>query len=195
MGSDEWYEFIRAAKELAEAEGVPPERELYPLEGERCLLCRQVLPGEALDLIRRIWKFLEDDVQKRLKDAETVLKGIKDGFDFVDTDFFGEDSVYYRLVQENKADLIEVIQAFLTACVSRKSKGLEFIKNLKSETLSPLPGNGVQAVDEIITAITTQRDELLKKDPAEEIDKLEKAFQDGKISEESYKINMEKFSK
>jgi ABC-type lipoprotein export system ATPase subunit len=176
VGSNEWYDFIRAAKELAEAEGVPPERDLYPLESERCLLCRQVLSGEALDLIRRIWKFLEDNVQKRLKDAETELKGIKDRFDLVDTDFFGEDSVYYRLVQENKADLLEVIQAFLTTCASRKSKGLEFIKNLKSETLPPLPGNGVQAVDEIIATITTQRDEFLKKDPAEEIDKLENAL-------------------
>ena len=176
VGSDEWYSFIRAAKELAEAESVPTERELYPLEGERCLLCRQVLSGEALDLIRRIWTFLEDDVQKRLKDAETVVNGIKDGFDLIDTDFFGEDSVYYRLVQENKAELLEVIQGFLTACASRKSKGLEFIKNLKSETLSTLPGNGVQAVDKIITAITTQRDELLKKDPAEEINRLEMAL-------------------
>ncbi len=176
VGSDEWYDFIKAAKELAEAEGVPPERELYPLEGERCLLCRQVLSGEALGLIRRIWEFLEDDVQKRLKDAETGLNWIRDGFDLLDTDFFGEDSVYYRLIQENKAELLEVIQGFLTACESRKRKGLEFIKNLKSETLPPLPMNGVQAVDKIITALTKQRDELLKKNPAEEINKLEKAL-------------------
>jgi ABC-type lipoprotein export system ATPase subunit len=176
VGSDEWYDFIMAAKDLAEAEGVPPERERYPLEGERCLFCRQVLSSEALYLIRRIWKFLEDDVQKRLKDAETLVNGLKDGFHLVDTDFFGEDSVYYRLVQENKTELLEVIQSFLTACASRKSKGLEFIKNLRSEALSPLPGNGAQAVDKIIRAITTQRDALLKKDPTEEIDKLEKAL-------------------
>jgi len=110
VGSDEWYQFIKAAKVLAAAEGEPPEREPYPLEGERCLLCRQLLSDEALDLIRRIWKFLEDDVQKRLKESEDNLKKIKKGFDTVQTDFFNEDSVYYRLVQENKAKHCVVIQ-------------------------------------------------------------------------------------
>ena len=176
IGSDDWYQFIKAAKELAEAEGVPPERELYPQDGERCLLCRQLLSGEALDLIRKIWRFLEDDVQKRLKDAEGELRGIKGGFDFVDTDFFNEDSVYYRLVQENKPELVAVIQGFLTACASRKDKGLEFINELKSEALTPLPRNGVLVINEMILAITNKRDELLKKDPAEEINNLEKSL-------------------
>ena len=47
IGSDEWYDFIQAAKKLSVAEGVPPEREPYPQDGERCLLCRQELSGEA----------------------------------------------------------------------------------------------------------------------------------------------------
>jgi hypothetical protein len=176
VGSDEWYRFIKSAKELAEAEGVPSEREPYPQEGERCLLCRQLLPDEALDLVRRIWKFLEDDVQRRLKDAEDELKKLKDGFNLVQTDFFNEDSVYYRLVQENKAELLAVIKGFSAACGTRKSKGVEFIKNAKSEILPPLPANGFQVVVEIVSALEKQRDELLKKDPAEEISKLEKAL-------------------
>jgi hypothetical protein len=176
VGSDEWYKFIKSAKELAEAEGLPPERETYPQEGEQCLLCRQPLFDEALGLVRRIWNFLEDDVQKRLKDAEDELKNLKDGFDLVPTDFFNEDSVYYRLVQEKKAELLEVIQDFLTACGTRKSKGAEFIENAKSETIPPLPVDGVEVVTEIVSALEKQRDELLKKDPAEEISKLDKAL-------------------
>jgi len=176
VGSDEWYRFIKSAKELAEAEGVPPEREPYPQEGERCLLCRQLLSDEALDLVWRIWKFLKDDVQKRLKDADDDLKKLKDEFDLVQTDFFNEDSVYYRLLQKNKPELLAVIQEFLAACGTRKSKGVEFIKNAKSEVLPPLPANGVQAVEEIVSAIKKKRDELLEKDPAAEISKLEKAL-------------------
>lgn len=176
VGSDEWYRFIKSAKELAEAEGVPPEKEPYPQEGERCLLCRQLLSDEALGLVRRIWKFLEDDVQKRLKDAEDELKKLKDGFDLVQTDFFNEDSVYYRLVQKNKAELLPVIQGFSAACGTRKSKGVEFIENAKSETIPPLPADGVKGVTEIVSALEKQRDELLKKDPAEEISKLDKAL-------------------
>jgi len=176
VGSDEWYEFIKAAKELAETEGVPPERKPYPQESERCLLCRQILSAEALDLVWRIWKFLEDDVQKRLKGAEDELKRLKDGLELIQTDFFNEDSVYFRLVQENKSDLLTVIQGFLTACSTRKNNALEYIKNLKAEALSPLSENGVRAIDEIILAITKKRDELLKKDPTEEIDRLENSL-------------------
>ncbi len=176
VGSDEWYRFIKSAKELAEAEGVPPEREPYPQEGERCLLCRQLLSDEALDLVWRIWKFLKDDVQKRLKDAEDDLKKLKDGFNLVQTDFFNEDSVHYRLLQENKPELLAVIQEFLAACDTRKSKGVEFIKNAEPEVLPPLPANGVQDVEELVSAIKKKRDDLLEKNPAAEISKLEKAL-------------------
>ncbi len=176
IGSYEWYQFIKAAKELAVAEGQLPEREPHLHEGERCLLCRQLLSDEAMDLIRRIWKFLEDDVQKRLKDAEDKLKRIKDGFDVVQTDFFSEDSVYYRLVQESKAEFLTVIQDFLAACGIRKNKGVEFIANAKTEVLTPLPADGVKEVDAIVSVLEKERDDLLKKDPAEEIGELEKAL-------------------
>lgn len=176
VGSDEWYQFVKTAKKLAAAEDQPPERELYPQKGERCLLCRQLLSDEAINFICRLWKFLEDDVQKRLKDAEDNLKKIKEVFDDIQTDFFNEDSVYYRLVQENRAEHLTVIQDFLKACDNRKSKGIEFIANAKAETLSPLPPNGIQGVDEIISALEKQNTDLLEKDPSEEIGKLEKAL-------------------
>lgn len=176
VGTDEWYQFIKSAKELAEAEGVPPEREPYPQEGERCLLCRQLLSDEALVLVRRIWKFLKDDVQKSLKGAEDNLKKLKEGFNLVQTDFFNEDSVYYRLLQENTPELLAVIQEFLEVCGTRKSKGVEFIKNEESEVLPQLPANGVQGVEEVVLAIKKKRDDLLEKDPPAEISKLEKAL-------------------
>jgi hypothetical protein len=176
VGSDEWNQFIQAAKQLAEAEGVPPEREQYPQEGECCLLCRQVLSGESLDLVQRIWKFLEDDVQKHLKDAETVLKKFRDGFDLVKTDFFNEDSVYYRLVQKNNPGLLQTIKGFLGQCDTRKRKGVEFINNAKSESLLPLPGNGVESIEGIVKALGKERDHLLNNDPSEEISKLEKTL-------------------
>ena len=173
VGNDEWYDFIKAAKELAVAESVPLEREPYPQAGERCLLCRQKLSGEALVLIRRIWKFLEDDVQKRLNDIEDALRKIRGGLGSVQPDFFGEDSVYFRLVHEKRPELTVVIQNFLSVCGARKNKALELIDGLKLETPGPLPDNGLAAIDEIVSGITRERDTLFKNDPAEEIRKLE----------------------
>lgn len=174
VGSDEWYQFIKAAKQLAAAEGKPPERELYPQKGERCLLCRQLLSDEALNLIWRIWKFLEDDIQKKLKDIGDNLKKNKKELEAIQTNFFKEDSVYYRLVQENKSEHLVVINNFLKACENRKKKGMEFIENAKTEPLTPLPENGIKGIDDMISDLEKQRDDLLKKDPAEEIGKLEK---------------------
>ena len=123
-----------------------------------------------------MWKFLEDDVQARLRGAEDALKGIKCGLDSVQLDFFGEDSVYYRLVFEKKPELIVIINGFLNACEGRKNKALELMDGLKLEAPGPLPDNGLKVIDEIISGITKERDDLLKNDPAEEIMRLEKSL-------------------
>lgn len=176
IGSDEWYQFIKAGKELAAAEGKPPKRKSYPQKGDRCLLCRQLLSDEALDLILRLWKFLEDEVQSRLRQAQEDLNKFKEGFQAVPTDFFSEESVYYRLVQERKPQILTVIQDFLTGCDNRKSKGVEFIENDKTRTIEPLPSNGVQGIEGIISKFEKERDDLLKKDPKQEIEELEKSL-------------------
>ena len=173
-GSDEWYQFIQAAKELATGETERGEREPYPQEGDRCLLCYQVLSDEAVDLIRRLWKFLEDDIMDRLRQAENLLKQYKNGFQAVSTDFFDEQSVYYRLVQELNPALVSVIRGFLGGCNDRKNKGIELITNLNTETLTLLPVDGTEEIQKLISGLETQREDLRKKDPAEEIEELEK---------------------
>lgn len=173
-GSDEWYQFVQAAKELAEVETERGGREPYPQEGDRCLLCYQSLSDEALELIRRLWKFLEDDIMERLRQAENLLKQYKTGFHAVSTDFFDEQSVYYRLVQDLSPALVSVIQGFLGWCNDRKNKGTGFIVNLKIETLASLPVNGTEEIQKLIFVLETQIEDLRKKDPAEEIEDLEK---------------------
>jgi len=75
-----------------------------------------------------------------------------------------------------KVNRTAVIQDFLTACDSRKTKGVKFVENEKTEPLTPLPTNGVKGTNDIISVLEKQRDDLLKKDPSKEIDKLEKAL-------------------
>ena len=173
-GSDEWDKFVHAAKELARAETERGEREPYPQEGDRCLLCYQALSDEALDLIRRLWKFLEEDIMERLQQAENLLKQNKSGFQAVFTDFFNEQSVYYRLVEELNPALVSVIQGFLDSCNDRKNKGIEFITNLKTEPLTSLPVDGNEEIQKLISGLETQREDLREKGPAEEIEELEK---------------------
>ncbi|MCJ7545795.1 MAG: AAA family ATPase [Deltaproteobacteria bacterium] len=176
IGSNEWYQFIKTGKELAEAETVSPAGKPYPQKGDRCLLCRQLLSEEALDLIRRLWQFLENQVQSKLRLAEDALIKYKEGFQTIATDFFSEESVYYRLVQERNSQLLIVLQNFLSACGRRKSKGIEFIENTKTETIEPLPSTGIHGLEDIIAQLEKERDDLLKKDPKKETEKLEKSL-------------------
>jgi len=173
-GSDEWEKFIQAAKELATVEAERGEREQYPKDGDHCLLCYQALSDEALDLIHRLWKFLEDDVMDRLKKAEELLKKYESDVKAVSTAFFDEQSVYYRLVQDLHPALLPIIQSFLENCNDRKNKGREFITNIKTERLASLPVDGTEQIRKLISGIETQREDLRKKDPTKEIGELEK---------------------
>lgn len=175
-GSDEWYQFIQAAKKLATAEGKGVAREPYPQKGDRCLFCYQLLSDDALGLIRRLWKFLEDDVQDRLRKAEEGLKKYRNNLQAISTDFFNEQSVSCRLIQELNAKLLTIIQGFLTSCNKRKNHCIELIDNLKTEALPLLPANGVREIKDLISGLENQREDLLKKDPTKEIEGLEKSL-------------------
>jgi len=173
-GSDEWEKFVQAAKELATVEAEWCEREPYPQDGDHCLLCYQALSDEALDLICRLWKFLEDDIMDRLRQAENLLKKHVSDFKAVSTAFFDEQSVYYRLVQDLHPALLPVIQSFLENCNDRKNKGIEFITKLKTGILASLPVDGTEKIQKLISGLAAQCEELRKRDPTEEIEKLEK---------------------
>lgn len=173
-GSDEWEKFVQTAKELATVETERGEREPYPQDGDHCLFCYQKLSAEAIDLIRRLWKYLEDDIMDRLKKAENLLKNYERALKDISTTFFDEQSIYYRLVQDLHPALLPEIQRFLENCSDRKNKGVEFITNLKTEVLTQLPSSGTEHIQNLISGLETQREDLRKKDSTEEIKELEK---------------------
>ena len=173
-GSDTWYNFIQAAKGLAIAETETTGRDVYPQKGNRCLFCYQPLSDEALDLIKRLWKFLEDDIMDQLKGAESKLLGYKDSFQKISTEFFDEQSIYYRLIQELNPALSPIIQGFLEGCRGRITNGIKFITNLRADFLPSFPLDGTDEIQKLIFALGQQSVDLRKKNPAEEIEGLEK---------------------
>src|SRR5262249_47091630 len=67
-GSTVWRLFIEAAHSLAIA-----ENNSYPVENDHCLLCHQLLSNEAKERLHKLWIFLQDDSQSRLKDLRKDL--------------------------------------------------------------------------------------------------------------------------
>ena len=65
VGTEVWREFVASAKALADAEA--KRGVAYPSKEDRCLLCRQPLSRQAIDLIQRLWKFVESDSAARIE--------------------------------------------------------------------------------------------------------------------------------
>ncbi|MBM4329479.1 MAG: hypothetical protein FJ118_20230 [Deltaproteobacteria bacterium] len=170
-GSDVWYQFIAAAKALANVEQAPDKP--YPQPDSRCLLCQQPLSPEARDLLLRLWAFLEGEAQARLEEAQTALEERRASLEAIPLDFFDDQSVSYRHLQEHDPALLGIVKAFVAACRARRGSVLEAIAAGGVVEAPSLPADGIPDIEMIIGSLKVQRSELQKRDPAEEIARLE----------------------
>lgn len=170
-GSEVWHRFIEVAKALAEAEQTPDKP--YPHHEDRCLLCQQSLSTEAHELLLRLWAFLEGDVQAKLDEAQKSLELKYEELSAIDLNFFDEQSVSYRHIQEHDPALLRQVITFVEACRQRREFALGIIdvhaKETMPEMLESMPPN----IEEIIKALKTDRDELEKEKPAQKIVELD----------------------
>jgi hypothetical protein len=74
-GTDTWYDFVQAAKSLAEKEQV--EDKPYPQDNDRCLFCHQPLSKDARELILKLWEFLGGEAQAAVTKATRDLNTFK----------------------------------------------------------------------------------------------------------------------
>jgi ABC-type dipeptide/oligopeptide/nickel transport system ATPase subunit len=133
IGSPTWQNFLIAAKELADAEerrGSP-----YPNRDDYCLLCRQPLASEALELIQRIWTFLKSDSQTRLEAAELACANKAREIERVTLGYLAPDSNVRRLLEAEIPSIIAALEAQIEAYVERRE---EMVGSLHSY-LSPAP--------------------------------------------------------
>lgn len=170
-GTDIWQKFIESAKALADVEGTPEKR--YPQPGDRCLLCHQTLSVEARDLLLRLWEFLEGEARDKLESAQTSLNNLKETLDGLDLDFFDEESVYYRDLNERKPKLSEQVKTFMAASRKWCKTALKGISEHKLESLTMLPNAGISEIEKIIKALNNELADLQKKNPEKEINELE----------------------
>ena len=170
-GTDVWQKFIESAKALADAEGTPEE--LYPQPGDRCLLCHQVLSTEARDLLLHLWEFLEGEARSKLETVQTSLDNLKDTLDQMDLDFFDEESIYYRHLNEGDPKLSEKVKSFMETSRCWRQKVDKGISDHKLDALPVLPNNSVPEIEQIIKTLNKELSDLKSKNPEKEIIELE----------------------
>lgn len=170
-GSQKWLQFIRAARDLAQAEHL--EGEPYPKEGDHCLLCQQSLSENPRALIHRLWKFLEADVSEKLNIARTNLGSQRQTLVEIDLDFFDDQSVSYRHLQEHDEKLLGEVSGFLETCRQRLKDTLAAIdKRQPQDDLVTLPDKGTIEIVGIIERLREEHKKLEERDVSQKIEEL-----------------------
>jgi energy-coupling factor transporter ATP-binding protein EcfA2 len=132
IGTYVWRNFVGAAKSLSEAES---KDHVYPIQGDHCLLCRQSLPPEAVDLISKLWKFLESNTAARLEWARNAYNAKIRELEKVNLDYFAEESAIRRKLTIVDNDSVLSIQGEIEGFSLRRS---ELIASLHAEESSAL---------------------------------------------------------
>jgi hypothetical protein len=136
IGTPPWQAFLSAAKSLSDAES--EGRSKYPDQGDLCLFCRQPLATGAVELIRRLWAFLESDAQDRLESAEGACSAKSKELGKADLNYFGPDSSVRRLLESELPLIVPQVDAHLESCRARRREMMNALSSFEIGALAPL---------------------------------------------------------
>ncbi|CAN5476755.1 hypothetical protein BH10ACI1_BH10ACI1_26040 [soil metagenome] len=155
VGSQVWLKFIESAKKLSELEGKPVEN---TNSKQKCLLCRQTLSSEAENLLDSLWKFLEDESQKRLEEMQKNLSILQKDISATSLSCFNDQNVSRRFLENNHSVLFNNVQSFLTVAERRKQQLINSASNLKMESVESLPTSANGGIKKIIVCQKRRED-------------------------------------
>lgn len=175
-GTQTWYDFVQAAKALAEKEQV--EDKPYPQEEDRCLLCHQPLSKDARDLILKLWEFLEGEAQAAVTEATRTLNTYNQALNNIGLDFFNNQAVSYRYLETydraRESDIVTTVTTFIERCRGRVQTLKKMIVDKDSTTaVTTLPKTGSDQIESIVGDLDKSLEKLRKSDPAKEIEEFE----------------------
>jgi energy-coupling factor transporter ATP-binding protein EcfA2 len=176
VGTKVWREFVAAAKYLADAEAV--RGIAYPSHDDRCILCRQPLSEEAIDLIQRLWGFLKSDSAARFEAAQASCVARIRELEQIKLAYFGEGSAVRRLLITLAPDLVPAIENQIAAYSARR---VELITGLKEGQVVPktvLAPFDAQQITVLIQSQDHDAEALEKESPGSKLKNLESALRE-----------------
>jgi ABC-type sulfate/molybdate transport systems ATPase subunit len=174
IGTEVWREFVAAAKSLADAES----KSGYPAAGNHCLLCRQPLSAEAVDLIRKLWDFLASDATTRLEAAQLArMRKVRD-LENVTLSYFADDSASRRILNDAMPDLSAAVSQEIAGYSARRGELTSFLRATKLGELTALVCADRTKIAKVISQREGEADELEKEDVQKKIQGLEKELRE-----------------
>lgn len=171
IGTEEWKNFIVAAEAFAQKQ--KPENEVYPENGDNCILCQQPLSEDAEKLIANYWQFIKSIAEENAKKAQESLEIVKQAFEKLSFDLFPQDNTLSVWLTEKYPRELEALKKKLS---EQKTLAQNIVSDIQSKTaneraeikISTVQHSTIEsAIDESIKIIkedeqTKQLDKLLK---------------------------------
>jgi len=175
IGTDAWRQFLISARALADAED---NRGVYPGPGDYCLLCRQALSDEAIDLIGRLWAFLKSDAQAQLSRAESACATKASDLVRLNLNYFAADSSARRILDEELRISIPALDAQVESCRERCREMQEALRSNEVRLLPPLINFDLTDLKKLASVRQDEIEKLEKSDTGQRLAKAERTFRE-----------------
>lgn len=174
LGSNEWREFIKASKSYADALTLSRENGTeYPNETDTCLFCLQPLTDKENTLLKTYWKLLKSEAEAELnriiQKNQEITKILKDLYPVK----FDESTTLFEYVKIVDPSLV---LRWKDLVIISKTVQQNIITNLlnKNWELQTFPfTESTNEFDPIIKQINDTIQDLIKRNPAKELEILE----------------------
>lgn len=175
VGSEEWREFIKAAKDYASI--IVPEEVEFPKEGDRCVFCLQPLQANELKLIKAYWDFLKSEAEgkvnrilQEIRELEKQLKGL------FPVKFDDSTKLYEYINLVDPAFCVKWKEIVLSLEMT-KQNAIQNLQNRNSDL--PMQPCDYLVADFSVFAAKIEKEikELFEKNPQKELEDLEKEIQ------------------
>ncbi len=131
IGTEEWKSFIVAAEVFAKKQKL--ENEVYPENGDNCILCQQPLTEDAEKLIVNYWKFIKSVAEENAKKAQESLEKVKQAFEKLNFDLLPQDNTLTVWLTEKYPNELALLKKKLA---EQKTLAQNIVSDIKSKTVN-----------------------------------------------------------
>ena len=149
IGTQEWENFLAAARVLAQV-----EHEDYPRNDDHCLLCYQPLDAASAALINRFWGFLASEARREAEEASARLDQSVKALKALRLDFFSADTTVHALLTRLNPALAKQIDTLVAAMDHDRTAIVTVLENAAGD-IAPA---SFDDIDGSLTALVVQID-------------------------------------
>jgi len=161
IGTREWKEFIKSAKEYKET--------INEVEIEKCLLCQQDLSEKQNSLYSAYWKLLESQTQTELNRVKQQINQQLIELNSYQEIQFNDSKLIYKFMVDNDSRFIEPVSKIISVLSERKSMAIEGLSNPNSNIEYIHFDTSIKFLNELVKIIDVKRKKLIELNPVEKI--------------------------